>query len=117
MTGNFDRNLSNEDLLRRRATFLQRVHVDGILLLLLLTLAVGSLLILYSASGKNLDVVMKQATSFGLGLVGMLIIAQFEPRFMARWVPLAYAGGVALLVAVAVNSCFSGILITSSIGE
>ena len=41
MTGNFDRNLSNEDLLRRRATFLQRVHIDGILLLLLLTLAVG----------------------------------------------------------------------------
>jgi rod shape determining protein RodA len=100
MNSNFDRNLSSEDLMRRRATLLQRLHIDGILLLLLLTLAVGSLFILYSASGKNVDMLMKQATSFGIGLVGMLIIAQFEPRFMARWVPLAYLGGVALLVAV-----------------
>ncbi|PKM27586.1 MAG: rod shape-determining protein RodA [Gammaproteobacteria bacterium HGW-Gammaproteobacteria-13] len=100
MNSNFDRNLSSEDLLRRRATLLQRLHIDGILLLLLLILATGSLFILYSASGKNVDLLMKQATSFGIGLVGMFIIAQFEPRFMARWVPLAYVGGVALLVVV-----------------
>ena len=91
MSNSFDRNLSTEDLLRRRATLLQRLHIDGILLLLLLVLATGSLFILYSASGKNVDLLMKQATSFGIGLVGMFIIAQFEPRFMARWVPLAYA--------------------------
>src|SRR3989338_659361 len=100
MNSNFDRNLSSEDLMRRRATILQRLHIDGILLLLLLILATGSLFILYSASGKNVDLLMKQASSFGIGLVGMFIIAQFEPRFMARWVPLAYVGGVALLVAV-----------------
>ena len=100
MNSNFDRTLSNEDVLRRRASLLQRVHVDGILLLLLLILAAGSLFILYSASGKNLDLLLKQASSFGIGLVGMFVIAQFEPRFMARWVPLAYVAGVGLLVAV-----------------
>jgi len=100
MNSSFDRNLSSEDLLRRRATLLQRLHIDGLLLLLLLILATGSLFILYSASGKNVDMLMKQASSFGIGLVGMFIIAQFEPRFMARWVPLAYLGGVALLVVV-----------------
>ena len=100
MNSNFDRNLSTEDLMRRRATLLQRVHVDGILLLLLLVLASGSLFILYSASGKNIELLAKQASSFGIGLVGMFIIAQFEPRFMERWVPLAYVGGVALLVVV-----------------
>ena len=100
MNSSFDRTLSSEDVLRRRASLLQRLHIDGILLLLLLTLAAGSLFILYSASGKNLDLLIKQASSFGIGLVGMLIIAQFEPRFMARWVPLAYVGGVGLLVAV-----------------
>src|SRR3990167_6237086 len=100
MNSNFDRNLSSEDLLRRRATILQRLHIDGILLLLLLILATGSLFILYSASGKNVDLLMKQASSFCIGLVGMFIIAQFEPRFMARWVPLAYVGGVGLLVVV-----------------
>lgn len=100
MNSSFDRTLSNDDVLRRRASLLQRLHIDGILLLLLLILAAGSLFILYSASGKNIDLLMKQASSFGIGLVGMIIIAQFEPRFMARWVPLAYVAGVGLLVAV-----------------
>ncbi len=97
---NFDRMLSSEDVMRRRASFLQRIHVDGPLLVILLTLAAGSLFVLYSASGKNLDLLLKQATSFGIGLVSMFIIAQLEPRFMARWVPLAYLTGVLLLVVV-----------------
>jgi len=100
VNSSFDRTLSNEDVLRRRASLLQRLHVDGILLLLLLMLAAGSLFILYSASGKNIDLLTKQASSFGIGLVAMFVIAQLEPRFMARWVPLAYVGGVALLVVV-----------------
>ncbi len=100
MNSNFDRTLSTDDLLRRRASLLQRVHIDGILMVLLLLLATGSLFILYSASGKNLDLLTKQASSFAIGLVGMLIIAQFDPRFMARWVPLGYLAGVGLLIAV-----------------
>jgi rod shape determining protein RodA len=45
--------LSSEDVMRRRATLLQRLHIDGPLLILLLTLAAGSLFVLYSASGKT----------------------------------------------------------------
>jgi len=100
MSGNFDRTLSREDVLRRRASLLQRLHIDGLLLVLLLILAAGSLFILYSASGKSWDMVIKQATSFGIGLGVMLVIAQFEPRFMARWVPLGYLAVVGLLLAV-----------------
>jgi rod shape determining protein RodA len=100
VNGNFDRSISNEDVLHRRSSLLQRLHIDGMLLLLLLVLACGSLFILYSASGKNWDLLLKQASSFGIGLAAMLVIAQFDPRFMARWVPLAYGVGVALLVAV-----------------
>ncbi len=100
MSSSFDRTLSSEDVMRRRASLLQRMHIDGILLVLLLTLAAGSLFVLYSASGKDVDLLIKQASSFGIGLVGMIVIAQFEPRFMARWVPLAYIGGVGLLLVV-----------------
>eukprot|EP01031_Cornospumella_fuschlensis_P047285 gene47285-57918_t len=85
---------------KKRASLLQRLHIDGQLLLLLLLLAAGSLFVLYSASGKHWDLLMKQASSFGLGLVAMVVIAQFEPRFLARWVPLGYVGGVALLIVV-----------------
>lgn len=100
MKSNFDRTLSDEDVLRRRASLLQRLHVDGWLLLLLLLLGAGSLFILYSASGKNVDLLLRQASSFGLGMIAVIVIAQFDPRFMARWVPLAYVGGVGLLLAV-----------------
>jgi rod shape determining protein RodA len=100
MNSNFDRTISQEDVLKRRATLLQRLHIDGWLLLIILMLAAGSLFVLYSASGKHWDLLMKQASSFGLGIGAMIVIAQFEPRFMARWVPLAYVVGVALLMVV-----------------
>lgn len=100
MNSNFDRTLSNEDVLRRRSSLLQRLHIDGVLLLLLLVLAAGSLFVLYSASGRNWDLLIKQTTSFAIGLAGMIVIAQFEPRFLARWVPVGYLIGVGLLVVV-----------------
>ncbi|MFG3691895.1 rod shape-determining protein RodA [Stutzerimonas stutzeri] len=100
MSGTFDRTLSTTDVMRRRASLLQRMHIDGVLLLLLLVLAAGSLFVLYSAGGKSWDLLLKQAASYGIGLGAMLVIAQLEPRFMARWVPLGYLMVVALLVAV-----------------
>ncbi|MHB9799146.1 rod shape-determining protein RodA [Pseudomonas sp. MT3] len=86
--------------MKRRSSLLQRLHVDGLLLLLLLTLGSVGLFVLYSASGKSWDLLIKQASSFGLGLGAMFVLAQFEPRFLARWVPLCYLIGVALLVVV-----------------
>lgn len=100
MTSNFDRTLSSEDVLRRRSSLLQRLHIDGPLLLLLVLLGVVGLFVLWSAGGKHWGLLIKQTTSFGIGLTAMCIIAQIEPRFMARWAPLAYAGGVLLLLAV-----------------
>lgn len=100
MNGSFDRTLSNEDVMRRRASLLQRMHIDGPLLLLLLIIGAAGLFVLYSASGKSWDMLMKQSTSFGLGLIMMIVVAQLEPRFMSRWVPLGYLAGIALLVVV-----------------
>jgi rod shape determining protein RodA len=100
MNGNFDRTLSNEDVMKRRSSLLQRLHIDGLLLLLLLTLGSAGLFVLYSASGKSWDLLIKQASSFGMGLGAMFVLAQIEPRFLARWVPLGYLIGVALLVVV-----------------
>ena len=100
MNSNFDRSLSREDVMRRRASLLQRLHIDGQLLLLLVILISGGLFVLSSASGKSWDLLFKQAASFGIGLIAMFVIAQFEPRFMARWVPVGYVLGVLLLVAV-----------------
>ncbi len=102
MSRGFDRELSEGDVLRRRASILQRVHIDGWLLFLLLMLGAIGLFVLYSASGKDESLLIKQATSFGLGLGVMVVVAQLDPRYMANWSALLYIIGVVLLVVVEV---------------
>lgn len=102
MSRGFDRELSEGDVLRRRASILQRVHIDGWLLFLLLMLGAIGLFVLYSAGGKDESLLIKQATSFGLGLGVMVVVAQLDPRYMANWSALLYIIGVVLLVVVEV---------------
>lgn len=102
MNRGFDRALSDGDVLRRRASILQRVHIDGWLLFLLLVLGAIGLFVLYSAGGKDQGLLIKQASSFGLGLFMMAVIAQLDPRFMASWSALLYVLGIVLLIIVEV---------------
>ena len=96
----FDRVLSEGDVMRRRASFLQRIHIDGWLVFLLLVLGIIGLFVLYSAGSMDQTLLIKQASSFGVGLLLMVLIAQLEPRFMASWSALLYVLGVVLLVIV-----------------
>lgn len=86
----------------RRVSWLHRVHIDGWLLLLIVSIASVGLFVLYSAGGKSQDLLIKQASSFAVGVVFMCVIAQFEPRLMARWAAVLYVIGLGLLVAVEV---------------
>ncbi|HDZ56692.1 MAG TPA: rod shape-determining protein RodA [Pseudomonas xinjiangensis] len=86
--------------LRRREPLWQRIHVDPWLLLLILVLGAVGGFVLYSGSSRSIPVLSRQGVSFAIGLGAMLVIAQFNPRFMQRWVPFAYIGGVLLLLAV-----------------
>lgn len=88
--------------MHRRQPFWQRIHVDPWLLLLILVLATVAGFVLYSASGRSTAMLYRQGAAFAVGLAVMLTIAQFQPRFMQRWTPLAYLGGLMLLVAVLV---------------
>lgn len=86
--------------LHKRTPLWQRIHVDPWLLLLILVLAAVGSFVLYSASSKSFALLSRQAVYYGIGLTSMLVIAQFQPRFMQRWVPAAYVFGVLLLIAV-----------------
>ncbi len=86
--------------LRRKEGFLTRIHLDGWLLLGLLILMGGGLVVLYSATGGNLDLTLAQASRFGLALIIMVVIAQLPPRFMRRWAPAIYFLTLLTLVAV-----------------
>lgn len=86
--------------LPRREPFWQRIHVDPWLLLLILVLATVAGFVLYSAGSKSLSILYRQGAAYCVGLAVMLAVAQFKPRFMERWVPVAYVGCVMLLIAV-----------------
>lgn len=77
-----------------------RFHIDLPLFGLLVIACGAGLFVLYTASGHNLVYVERQAAFMVLGMVAMLIAAQFSPRFLRRWAFLPYAVGTGLLVAV-----------------
>ena len=76
------------------------MHLDIPLLLLLLALCGIGLTVLFSASGESIGYVKRQATFMLVGLVSMIAVAQFTPRFWERWSIVIYAGGLLSLVAV-----------------
>lgn len=78
----------------------QSLHIDMPLLLALLLLIMLGLVILYSSSGQNLNVVEQQAARIGIALIIMLGFAQVPPTTYQRWAPWLYWLGVLLLVIV-----------------
>ncbi|MAD46205.1 MAG: rod shape-determining protein RodA [Oceanospirillaceae bacterium] len=86
---------------RSQALF-RRIHLDLPLTLLLLILAAGGLLILYSGSGQEISMVKRQAIHFAIGLAVMVSAAQIPPRIYRTLAPWAYLIGVLALVGVLV---------------
>lgn len=83
-----------------KISFLQRIHVDGWLLLGLLVLSGVGLVTLYSASGQDIAQMERQFTRLGLSFVAMAVLAQLPPGFYRRLAPFAFAVGLLMLVAV-----------------
>ncbi|MEM1173328.1 MAG: rod shape-determining protein RodA [Pseudomonadota bacterium] len=82
---------------------LRDLNVDGLLLGGLLLLCGAGLVVLYSAVGESERMLFSQAVRLGVGFVAMLIVAQMSPDFLRRVTPLAYIGGIVLLVLVLVT--------------
>jgi len=79
---------------------LRRLHIDGPLLGGLLLICALGLVVLYSAVGENMRLLLNQMVRLSVAIVGMFIIAQISPDFMRRWTPWVFAAGLALLVLV-----------------
>jgi rod shape determining protein RodA len=78
----------------------QLLHLDAMLLLgLLLLLGVG-LMMLYSAGGQDIGLIVRQLVRLGVAMVAMLIIAQIHPDRMRDSAYWLYAFGLLLLLAV-----------------
>ncbi|MDY6982693.1 MAG: rod shape-determining protein RodA [Pseudomonadota bacterium] len=86
--------------LERSRSLWERFHIDPPLLCALLVLLSFGLLVLYSATDGNASEMRRQVSFIGLAIVAMIVVAQVDVRFMQKWVPWAYVGGLGLLVAV-----------------
>jgi len=76
------------------------LHLDVPLLVGLLLLSAVGLIVLYSASGQNMDVIVRQLIRLAAGFTVMLVLAQIPPQQVARWTPWIYGIGLFLLLAV-----------------
>ena len=85
-----------------RTTWASRLHIDAPLLLGLLLLSAVGLVILYSASGQDLEFVARQAMRMGLAFGIMVVVAQVPPQTLQRWAPWLFGAGLLLLIAVLV---------------
>ena len=87
-------------MIRRIRLFLTR-HVDGFLLSVLTVTMLLGLVVLYSATGQNVDRVMSQFISIIVALALMWGLANLPPQHMMRFAWPTYVVGLLLLVGVA----------------
>lgn len=89
-------------------TIWQCIHIDAPLLFSIVLLTGLGLVILYSASNQDINVVEQQVLHTGFALLVMFFFAQIPPTTYQRWAPLIYMVGIILLISV---------LITGHIGK
>jgi rod shape determining protein RodA len=81
-------------------TRLERWHIDWPLLTGVLLLCGLSLVLLYSAGGENLSMLVRQGLRIGAALAAMLVVAQIPPAALMRWSAHLFAAGLVLLCVV-----------------
>jgi rod shape determining protein RodA len=89
-------------LARWWARYRRRTAFDLPLMAMLLATCALGLLVLYSASGADTGLVLRQTVRFAVGFAALVILAWLPPAALRRWSPWVYAVGLLLLIAVAV---------------
>ena len=82
------------------AKLLSVLNLDGPLLVGLGLLALYGMAILYSASGQDIDTVVRTVMRMALGVAAMLALTHASPNFLRRLSPWLYVIGVVLLLIV-----------------
>ena len=77
---------------------LDRLNLDGPLLVAILGLCVAGLAILYGAGGQDQGMVYRQAIRLVLSFGVLLVVAQLSPQFLRLWTPWVFGLGLLLLL-------------------
>lgn len=81
-------------------TILRKLHIDIPLFMGLFLTSLLSFLILYSAGGQDMDILIRQAARIGLAFLLMTILAHINPHQFKRYSALLFGLGLFLLIAV-----------------
>ena len=92
----------------RTGAWLADLRLDFPLLIGLGMLAVIGLVVVYSAGGEDVDLVLRQAIRIGLGVGIMVFLAQLPPALLRLWTPWLFLGGMLLL---------AGVLVAGELGQ
>ncbi|SPP30918.1 Rod shape-determining protein RodA [Arsenophonus endosymbiont of Aleurodicus floccissimus] len=77
-----------------------RLHIDIPMLLIILALTIYSVMIMWSASGQDIDMMQRKLIQIGIGFVVMIVMAQISPRIYENWAPYLYIFCLMLLIFV-----------------
>lgn len=91
---------SSHNIYRRNKTILQTLHIDGWLLLGILLLLGASTLLVYSASGGEVEVVTRHLMRIGFAFALMLLFAQIPPNILYVFTPWLFGAGILMLIGV-----------------
>jgi len=78
----------------------QRLHLDVPLCFGLLVLCGLGLMVLYSAGGEDIGILIRQATRLAFAFVLMFLVAQLSPAVIERWSLWIFLIGITMLIAV-----------------
>jgi rod shape determining protein RodA len=76
------------------------LHLDKSLFIVLLILAALGLVVLYSAGGEDMTIVIKQTVRFIVGFGILIALAQIRTENLLPWIPWIYLIGLVLLLVV-----------------
>lgn len=84
----------------QKKNIIERLHLDLPLLMGVLLLMGVGLIIMWSASGQNVEMMERQVFRISIALVIMFFLAQIPPRHYEFWAPYLYTVSTILLIAV-----------------
>lgn len=92
--------MKNSNFTTNKQSLLERLHIDGFLLLSLLCLMFIGLLTIYSSGGQDWDLVYRQLVRLGVSIVIMIGLAQLPILFYQRLSIYFYIAGILMLLGV-----------------
>lgn len=84
----------------KEQTLAERLHLDIPLLLALMALCAFGLVVLYSAGGQELSIIVRQGVRMLIAFAVMLAVAQIPTIQLSRWSLWIYLAGIGLLLLV-----------------